>query len=475
MHGSKLYEDRETAIPGTPRRIAAALFPRAGLIWIRRDRGMESMHKETESICLLWHLRGELVMPENILKVKMLGGFSIYYGDKEIALDRNTTSKSMQLLQLILISMKAGGIAKTSLADALYGREEVENKNGSLNNTIFRLRKQLKTAGFPDSNYVVIKNGMCRWDESIPVEIDALRFEELIAQGKDKEETSEKMECFFEACKLYAGEFLPNMIGEDWVAVRNIRYQELYSSTLLVLLEWLNENERYEDVYRLSSTAADIYPFEDWALWQIDSLISMSRFREAMAVYEKVTKLFFDELGLPPSPELVSRSHIMADRISQSTGVIQDIKQRLREKEKTPGAYYCTYPSFVDIYHIISRMMERSGMSVYIMLCTMRRVREGYGDELKEQEDSFLLRKAIMMTLRRGDFYTKYNQQQYLVMLPGINQENCAKVSDRIDRAFSKLVRKGEYQVSYYIASVAEIDDITTDEPNQFQKGTGWN
>ncbi len=414
-------------------------------------------------------------MPENVLKIKMLGGFSLYYGGREIALDRNMASKSMQLLQLILINVKSGGIAKISLADALYGREEVENKNGSLNNTIFRLRKQLKAAGFPDSSYVIIKNGMCRWDESIPVEVDALKFEELITQGKDKEEISEKMEIFLEACRLYTGEFLPGMIGEDWVAVRNIHYQKLYSSTLQALLEWLSKNERYEDVYRLSSTAADIYPFEDWALWQIDSLISMSRYREAMAVYEKVTKLFFDELGLPPSPELISRSYIMAERISQSTGVIQDIKQRLREKEKVLGAYYCTYPSFVDIYHVISRMMERNGMSVYIMLCTMRYGREGHDDKQKEQEASVMLRKAIMETLRRGDFYTKYNQQQYLVMLPGINQENCSKVSERIDHVFNKLIRKGEYQVSYYIASVAEIDDIMADELNQFQKDTGWN
>ena len=414
-------------------------------------------------------------MPENILKIKMLGGFSLYYGGKEIALDRNTTSKSMQLLQLILINVKEGGIAKTSLADSLYGREEVENKNGSLNNTIFRLRKQLKSAGFPDSNYIIIKNGMCRWNESIPVEVDALQFEDLITRGKNTEDTSEKMELFLEACKLYTGEFLPNMIGEDWAAVRNIHYQELYSSALQVLLEWLGKNERYEDVYRLSSTAAEIYPFEDWALWQIDSLISMSRFREAMSVYEKVTKLFFDELGLPPSPELISRSHIMADRISQSTGVLQDIKQRLREKEKTLGAYYCTYPSFVDIYHVISRMMERNGMSVYIMLCTMKHGREDSGDDLREQEVSAMLRKAIMETLRRGDFYTKYNQRQYLVMLPGINQENCAKVSNRIDRSFGRMIRKGEYQVSYYIASVAEIDEIMEEEKlNWFQKGMGW-
>ncbi len=411
-------------------------------------------------------------MADNILKVKTLGGFSLYYEGREIALDRNTTSKSMQLLQILLMNIDAGGIAKTSLADALYGREEVENKNGSLNNTIFRLKKQFKAAGFPEANYVVIKRGMCRWEnEAIPVEVDAVEFEKLIGKGKKEQDQAVKTETYLEACRLYTGEFLPNMIGEDWVAVRSVHYQELYTESLLALFGWLQEEERYDEILQLATTAASIYPFDDWALWQIDSLIAMSRFREAMEIYEKVTKLFFDELGLPPSPEMLSRARLMAERISQSSGVIHDIKQRIRERQKIPGAYYCTYPSFVDIYHVISRMMERNGMSVYLMLCTIKYTGGDMGSAEREQIVSKALRDSIMEVLRRGDFYTRYNTQQYLIMLPEINQENCAKVSARIDRAFSKKVRRSDFQVNYYVASVAEIDEDAVSDKPKFRGG----
>ncbi len=411
-------------------------------------------------------------MAEQTLKAKMLGGFSIYYEGREIALDRNTTSKSMQLLQILLMNIEAGGIAKTSLADALYGREEVENKNGSLNNTIFRLKKQLKAGGFPEANYVVIKRGMCRWeDEAIPVQVDAIEFEKLIEKGKKETDRAAKTELYLEACRLYTGEFLPNMVGEDWVAVRNVHYQELYEESLRALFGWLQEEERFDEILQLATTATAIYPFDDWALWQIDSLIAMSRFREAMEIYEKVTKLFFDELGLPPSPEMLSRARLMAERISQSSGVIHDIKQRIRERQKFPGAYYCTYPSFVDIYHVISRMMERNGMSVYLMLCTIKYTGGDMGSAEKEQAVSKALRDSIMEVLRRGDFYTRYNTQQYLIMLPEINQENCAKVSARIDRAFSKKVRRSDFQVNYYVASVAEIDEDAVSEKPRFRSG----
>ena len=122
--------------------------------------------------------------PDNVLTAKMLGGFSLQYQNREIVLDRNTLSKTTQLLQILLLAGKEG-VAKTSLIDALYGRDDsVENKNGSLNNTIFRMRRQLKVAGLPESNYVVIRSGMCYWDESIPVSIDALEFGEKARQAR---------------------------------------------------------------------------------------------------------------------------------------------------------------------------------------------------------------------------------------------------------------------------------------------------
>ena len=100
-------------------------------------------------------------------EIRMLGTFSVNYAGREIVIDRNAVSKTTQLLQMLALHGQEG-ISKAGLIDALYGRETVENKNGSLNNTIFRLRRQLKAAGLPDSQYICIQNGMCTWDEAIP-------------------------------------------------------------------------------------------------------------------------------------------------------------------------------------------------------------------------------------------------------------------------------------------------------------------
>lgn len=414
--------------------------------------------------------RGDKRMKE-ILKIKMLGGFSMFYDDREIVLDRNAISKTTQLLQILLLH-KETGVAKTSLIDALYGREDVENRNGSLNNTIFRLRKQLRSSGLPEDNYITITGGICYWTGKTPIEVDCLEFENEMQEGDQTDDPEEKVDFYEKASNLYEGEFLPDMIGEDWVAVQNTKDHELYIKCMKTLLIYYQEKEMYEKANCLAARAEEIYPFDEWQTYHIDGLIAMGRYEEAMALYEKTEKLFFEELGISPSKEVVRRFHYMGEHMSQAESALDDIRQRLREKEAADGAYYCNFPSFVDIYHIIVRMMERNGISVFIMLCTIKGSQEGiFGTNEEEKQISRLLQNSIKESLRKGDFYTRYNYGQYLIILSGIAQENCQVVSNRISRKFEANAENGKYSINYYVASAAEVcEDIMQEKENEIWK-----
>lgn len=399
------------------------------------------------------------MMDHDILKVRMLGGFTLEYKGKELVLDRNIYSKTTQLLQLILLHTKGSGISKATLIEELYGRSEVENKNGSLNNTLFRLRKQLKSMGLPESNYINISAGMCQWDPEIKVYVDVCEFKEIIEAGRKEKRKQERNNIWLKAWKLYRGEFLPNMIGEDWAAVENVRCRDMYFMCVEELCHWLKTEEKFEELHQVAHGAADIYPFDDWQIWEIDSLIGMSRYKEGMEVYKRTAKLLFDEMGISPSEKMLERFRLMGERTSQAEGAIEDIKYRLKEKEAVSGAYFCAFPSFVDVYHVFSRMMERTGISVFLMLCTL-----DFEDRIPTSEEERLmsdtLRETIQNSARKGDFYTRYNVRQYLIMLIGINQENCQLVTKRIDEGFRKRVgSQKNVQVDYYVASVGEVCD----------------
>ena len=118
-------------------------------------------------------------MEKEILQVRMLGGFSMVYQEKTLVFDRNYISKSTQLLQILFLHLEKG-IAKERLLEELYGRDDVENRNGSLNNTIFQLRKQLEAAGLPEGKYFYLKKGIYYWDSVIPVETDLSVFEKKL-------------------------------------------------------------------------------------------------------------------------------------------------------------------------------------------------------------------------------------------------------------------------------------------------------
>ena len=174
-------------------------------------------------------------MSKEVLQVKMFGGFLLFYEGRRINVGRDINSRLLQLLQLLLLDVDPEGIPKTSLIRALYGREEVENGNASLNSAIFRLRKNLKKTGLPDCEYVILENGKCRWNRKIPVEVDVLQFEQLVREGQKERDIPRRMELYLDACRLYTGELLPELAGESWARVRSTLCQELYTAALTEL------------------------------------------------------------------------------------------------------------------------------------------------------------------------------------------------------------------------------------------------
>lgn len=125
-------------------------------------------------------------MSEKVLRVQMFGGFAMYYGDEAVTLNKAGSSKSVRLLQMLLLSLP-GGIAKNELIDNLYGWNEkgdVANRNKNLNNLIYRLKGQLVSGGLPDDEYVELNDGMCFFKSRIPLELDTQKFEETVELAK---------------------------------------------------------------------------------------------------------------------------------------------------------------------------------------------------------------------------------------------------------------------------------------------------
>ena len=150
------------------------------------------------------------------LRIKMFGGFSAEYGNEALTFGRQRGPKFGQLFQ-ILMTRPGKGFNKKDIAEVLYGSEQVEDINASLNNTIFRLRKYLKNSPLPADEYLTLSDGLLRFDGKIEVESDTWSFECAGQEFKAEQDIRKKAEICKRACELYQGEFLPQLSSEQWV------------------------------------------------------------------------------------------------------------------------------------------------------------------------------------------------------------------------------------------------------------------
>lgn len=138
-----------------------------------------------------------------------------------------------------------------------------------------------------------------------------------------------------------------------------------------------------------------------------------------------------------------------------------EIQEGLNQGEKDDGAFFCSYLSFMEGYRYVQRVIERSGQSAYLLLCTMT---DGKGIPLEKGERlgkvAEELEQAIRNSLRRGDMFTRYSDNQFLMLLLGIRQEDCAIVVERINGYFEKASRKNYLKYSTApISEIREADD----------------
>ena len=391
---------------------------------------------------------------ENKLVVRMLEQFTITYGGRELSLGKTSMSKIMELFQILMINIR-NGVPKIKIQQSLYEWESVNNRNRSLNNLIYRLKQQMSDEGIVQEEYISIKNGICKWVSEVPVEVDVDQFEDAVARAEYLH-GDEKQELLMQAFSLYRGELLPDMSKTSWVIEKRLQLKKVYRSCILQLEELLEEKQEYETLFGIYTKAAELYPYDEWQVGQINVLQKMERYEEAYAIYQKTVKEYFDELGIPPSQKMLDMIHDMGTSLLNQESHLDDIKEVLEEDAERRGAYYCSYPSFEDIYRLIARTVERSGQSIFLMMCSVRYL-DFNGRKSPNAEEA--LYESIFTTIRKGDIFTRYSKQQFLILLMGAQKENCDMIFERIRKKFKRKNRNTNCDLEFNVSEILDIPD----------------
>ena len=82
-----------------------------------------------------------------------------------------------------------------------------------------------------------------------------------------------------------------------------------------------------------------------------------------------------------------------------------------------------------------------------------------YDDQAIEEDPSVevALRDAIEKALRRGDTFTRYSGNQYLILLSTTQKENCDLIFGRIENGFYSGINNTNCWIEYDVTEVVEI------------------
>lgn len=389
-----------------------------------------------------------------VFRVRLFGSMTVEYKECPIGFSRSGGTKAQQLLALLLLSGREG-ITKSELIGCLYNAEDGLNLNRNLNNVIYRLKKQLLAAGLPEEEYIILKGGRCYFSGSFPIEVDALEFkQEVLSTGEGLD--AENRRRLQDALLMYTGELFPEFTAELWAIQKRQEFKNLYGQAVTRVGEGLKQAGDLQSQREVYRRAARLYPYDGWQALEMDTLIAMKEFDEAFGVYNDTARLYSEELGLPPGQELLERLHTMERQMLHPVGSFSEIRKALGN-EDCGGPYYCYYPSFIDSCQILARMAERSGLSIYLLLCTLTdKNGKVFTDREKLEEQMEHLKSVIGQTFRKGDLFTRYSKSQFLIILNGTEMENSIMAFDRLLTKWK--ARDGATgQISYSLESLLSL------------------
>ncbi len=402
------------------------------------------------------------------LQITMFSDFSLTYDGSLLKLERTNSTKAMQALQL-LIYYGENGVVRDTLLDLLYNDDNAVEPANNLKVTISNLRRLLMRAGLPEETTIRYRNGSYCWYCSVPYTLDTAEFSKTIQAAKTGE-LAEKVPLWLKACSLYKGDFLPHLQGENWAVAAGATYREQYFDCVKNLIRVLDEQQEWERMLPVVTEAATLYGLEEFQLARIDCLMHLQRYTEAKQVYEETVKGLQDDFDLGPSKALLERCRRLDVMTCERPDSIQNFQQTLIEEHESRGAYYCTYPGFIDAYRVVCRMLERNGQSAYLALCWLTDSKgHGIADREKLSTAMPKISAAIRGALRRGDLYTQPSRDRFLILLVGTNLENCSLVTTRILEAYRRNPARG-ISLSFRLAPVGDAMNR-----EMFRSKPAWN
>ena len=416
---------------------------------------------------------------EYLFHIYTLGKFEVYSQGYILTEDNKRSVRMWNLFKYILTHRKKM-LSPGELIDAIWGEDSCENPEKALQNLIYRLRQTLsvkinKISAYEADDLILFTHGCYKLNDKIPVWIDCDNLAGYCNKGKELLNTPNaslhEARIYFEkAVELYNGDFLNEIEYDMWAITPRALYKKIYIDCVSQLLEIIAELRDHEGIIRVCNHLFNHEYLDEKAnIYFLNALISLNKKQEAQKHYDRITELMYKELGVRPSyefTEILKKIQSAAQRSNTENKNIdlEFINAILWRDDKLSGAFTCDKETFVAISKVMLRNMERSGLSIMMVLATFDKTADGRdnrdnnidnkdnkdnGDEIlnivKETEEKYI------KSFRQGDIVCLWNPKQILIMLTNLTYEDAETAMTRINAKIKSEILKDKYNMEYTI------------------------
>jgi DNA-binding SARP family transcriptional activator len=372
-----------------------------------------------------------------------LGKFIVQRGDSILSENTSRSRRMWEVFKYIL-SNPGKALLPETILENIWPEKEYTDPRTVMRAFMFRLRQALKEEdrGHSLTENIVFAQGCYRWENNVECWIDFSHFEALFEQARSVESKNPDAaaQLFREAIAVYKGEYLPESSFSEWVIPLRTYYHDIYLSSVFSLVELLKIKHDYSEIVKVCEQAASIDYYEEKIhIYLIEALLAEGLTNRAKVHYNEVTSTYYREMGIKPSGALKDIYRLIVTETGSFEFDLGTIQEGLKNDGASRKAFLCDPGLFRYFYNLERLRAERSGQSALLSLLTVTKTDYKMPSPEKIKETMDKLQDVILGSLRKGDIVTRWNDAQYLLLLPGLSREKASEVLKRIEENYLKL------------------------------------
>lgn len=269
-------------------------------------RKIESVSDDAARLLARMDLPADLAFhPGYTLRVRTLGNFEVSRGQAIVGEGEWPREKARTLLQLLLTNRQRF-MPRDEIAAALWPEADTDTAEGQFKVTLNALQGVLEPQRPPRAPTLFVQRQGSSYglNPAAPLWIDAAVFESWITRGHSAPDAPARLAAFQQALALYADDFLPKCVYDDWCRQERDHLRRLYLNTAIQTAELLLANDAAAEAARLCQK---ILTLDDCleAAYQIliRAHLQQGDRVQALRAYERCESRLRQELDVAPTAE----------------------------------------------------------------------------------------------------------------------------------------------------------------------------